>query len=296
MKHHFLLLRLTVVLSFLFVCGLMHAEVLHGTCGENITYTLNTETWELRLSGSGEMGRFQSEDASYLSVSCAHSVVVGYGITRISNSAFNNWWQLSSVSLPSSLKEIGVSAFWDCHNLSSVSIPDGVEVIENGAFSFCSELSSVSLPKNLKKIGSSCFWGCSKLTHLTIPEGVTEISMRALSGMDGLQSISLPSTLDVIRSSAFKECTSLKTIQIPYSVDTIGYTAFEGCTALTQAPDLPATTLAYYCYYGMFKDCTSLMSAPELPAEINTSPSSCFSILKPTTIEESFLFLIATVG
>lgn len=257
MKHHFLLLRLTVVLSFLFVCGLMHAEVLHGTCGENITYTLNTETWELRLSGSGEMGRFQSEDASYLSVSCAHSVVVGYGITRISNSAFNNWWQLSSVSLPSSLKEIGVSAFWDCHNLSSVSIPDGVEVIESGAFSFCSELSSVSLPKNLKKIGSSCFWGCSKLTHLTIPEGVTEISMRALSGLDGLKSISLPSTLKAIRSGAFEGCISLKTIQIPYSVDTIGYTAFEGCTAL-ETIEFPDKNI--YIESHAFEGCTGLKS------------------------------------
>ena len=36
--------------------------------------------------------------------------------------------------------------------------------------------------------------------------------------------------------------------------------------------------------------------APELPAEIKTSPSPFFNMLNPTTIEESFLFLIATVG
>ena len=33
---------------------------------------------------------------------------------------------------------------------------------------------------------------------------------------------------------------------------------FSGCTSLTQAPELPATTLANYCYKGMFSGCTRL--------------------------------------
>ena len=33
---------------------------------------------------------------------------------------------------------------------------------------------------------------------------------------------------------------------------------FYGCTSLTQAPELPATTLADWCYYGMFNGCTKL--------------------------------------
>ena len=41
---------------------------------------------------------------------------------------------------------------------------------------------------------------------------------------------------------------------------------FYGCTALTTAPELPATTLAEYCYESMFYDCYALTTAPELPA------------------------------
>jgi hypothetical protein len=41
---------------------------------------------------------------------------------------------------------------------------------------------------------------------------------------------------------------------------------FMGCTALTTAPELPATTLADDCYAGMFSGCSSLTTAPELPA------------------------------
>ena len=44
------------------------------------------------------------------------------------------------------------------------------------------------------------------------------------------------------------------------------YSMFQGCTSLTTAPSLPATTLANYCYSYMFQGCTSLTSAPSLPA------------------------------
>ena len=41
---------------------------------------------------------------------------------------------------------------------------------------------------------------------------------------------------------------------------------FKNCTSITQAPDLPATTLASHCYEAMFLNCTSLTQAPALPA------------------------------
>ena len=41
---------------------------------------------------------------------------------------------------------------------------------------------------------------------------------------------------------------------------------FNECKVLTSAPELPATTLADYCYYKMFGGCTSLTSAPVLKA------------------------------
>ena len=41
---------------------------------------------------------------------------------------------------------------------------------------------------------------------------------------------------------------------------------FQGCTSLTTAPALPATTLAQECYMYMFQECTSLNAAPALPA------------------------------
>ena len=43
---------------------------------------------------------------------------------------------------------------------------------------------------------------------------------------------------------------------------------------LTAAPELPAETLADYCYHGMYLGCTALTAAPELKA--TTLAGSCY--------------------
>lgn len=53
------------------------------------------------------------------------------------------------------------------------------------------------------------------------------------------------------------------------------YKLFDGCTVLTRAPLLPATTLTSECYSSMFNGCTGLLSAPVLPA--TTLAASCYS-------------------
>ena len=67
----------------------------------------------------------------------------------------------------------------------------------------------------------------------------------------------------------FRGCTSLTQAPTLPATTLANYCynyMFSGCTALTQAPALPATTLAANCYYSMFDGCTSLTQAPALPA------------------------------
>ena len=52
---------------------------------------------------------------------------------------------------------------------------------------------------------------------------------------------------------------------------------FYGCSSLTQAPALPATTLAEGCYASMFKNCSSLTQAPALPA--TTLAECCYEYM-----------------
>ena len=60
----------------------------------------------------------------------------------------------------------------------------------------------------------------------------------------------------------------------PVMADSCYSCMFYGCTSLTAAPSLPATTLADRCYSHMFLDCTSLTAAPSLPA--TTLADSCY--------------------
>lgn len=75
----------------------------------------------------------------------------------------------------------------------------------------------------------------------------------------------------------FFECESLtQAPELPATTlaDKCYYFMFQGCSNLTKAPELPATTLAIDCYHDMFGDCTSLTQAPDLPA--TTLAENCY--------------------
>ena len=93
-----------------------------------------------------------------------------------------------------------------------------------------------------------------------------------------VESGSHPSMADYCYYSMFQGCTSLtEAPALPATTLTSNCYEwmFKGCTSLTQAPALPATTLAKICYYEMFKGCTSLTEAPTLPA--TTLADNCYS-------------------
>ena len=72
--------------------------------------------------------------------------------------------------------------------------------------------------------------------------------------------VSVACTGDIRTLLNYKEYKSVETGNAKFC------SLFADCTVLTSAPDLPATTLAEYCYYGMFYGCAVLTSAPDLPA------------------------------
>jgi len=89
-----------------------------------------------------------------------------------------------------------------------------------------------------------------------------------------------PEMSDYAFSGLFLNCSALsKAPELPAT--TLTYRCysqmFRGCTDLTSAPELPATTLADDCYLGMFHDCTGLTSAPALPA--TTLADDCYAYM-----------------
>ena len=77
----------------------------------------------------------------------------------------------------------------------------------------------------------------------------------------------------------FKSCSKLVDayeLELPATTlaDYCYYGMFQSCGNLETAPALPATTLTAFCYDHMFSGCTNLTSAPELPA--TTLNYSCY--------------------
>ena len=67
---------------------------------------------------------------------------------------------------------------------------------------------------------------------------------------------------------------------------------FSSCTALTTAPELPATTLAENCYSYMFNGCTSLTTSPVLPA--TTLAEDCYYLMFYNCTKLSSITMLAT--
>ena len=169
------LLVLCLIFSLLPMSAFAADVVAEGTCGENLTWTLDSEG-TLTISGTGAMTDYSNDSKApwYSSRSSIKSAIISYGVTSIGDYAFYYCNRLTSVTIPDSVTSIGVCAFGSCISLTSVTIPDSVTSIGDSAFWYCSNLTSVTIGSGVTTIGESAFYACS-LTSVTKPDSVTSI-------------------------------------------------------------------------------------------------------------------------
>ena len=160
-----------------------------GKCGKNATYVLDTNG-VYTIDGKGALfngrGSIHGDDPSiYLKVK---KIVIHNGITDTGNSRFDEFTNLTSVSLPNTLITIGPGTFSRCTSLKTIFIPNSVKTIDVGAFS-SSGLTSVNIPQSVTKIDAGAFSGCTALSSLSIPDSVTYIGRCAFWDWSSSQTI-----------------------------------------------------------------------------------------------------------
>ena len=108
---------LSFVLAVLMIVSILPATALaadivdSGTCGAEVTWTLDSEG-VLTISGTGAMKDYDPYKAPwYGSRSRVKSAVIADGVTSIGDYAFRDCYNLASVSIPDSVTSIGDSAF-----------------------------------------------------------------------------------------------------------------------------------------------------------------------------------------
>lgn len=162
------------------------------------------------------------------------------GATRIGDKAFFMCFDLETVTLPSTLKSIGLEAFHYCEALKNCTLPEGLEAIEKSAFFGCESWAGVVIPSTVTSIGAYAFVECLA-EEIRVPEGITRIEEYTFWGYEeSLKRVILPSTLTYIGDSAFSWAKLLEEIEIPEGVTEIGKQAFARCDMLKRVM-LPST-------------------------------------------------------
>ena len=231
-----LLLSLTMLLSIVSIVDFSaYADTLTtGKCGENVSYSFDSSTGSLTISGTGDMTNYTYDSKSlFYNNTNIKSVVIEKGITSIGDYAFYKCVSLTNVTITDSVRNIGYSAFCNCTSLTSVTVPDSVTSIGDYAFYGCTSLTSVTIPDSVTDIGDSAFYNCKSLTNVTIPNSITMIGSDTFCRCSSLENITIPDSVTSICNHAFYECTSLTSITIPNSVTSIGSSIFYNCTSLT---------------------------------------------------------------
>lgn len=207
------------------------------------------------------------------------SIIWGKNLEEIQEYAFYKS-NMTSLSIPSTVKKIGngafasngllqevklnegltyLSGFRYCTKLATINIPSTVETIGNDAFYGCTALSGeLKLPAGLKSIEGGAFYDCTGISgNLTIPDNTAEIGNGAFQNTR-ITSLNLGKSLTLINDRAFYNCTALAgELYLPESIQTIGEQTFSN-TGISGKLTLPKNLTGLG--KNAFSNCSNLTS------------------------------------
>lgn len=195
-------------------------------------------------------------------------LVLPEGLDSIGKEAFQKNY-ITEVTIPESVRAIGLSAFYDNQFLKSVTLNNSMELINQSLFNGCNNLAVVHGGKNVKNIAYNAFNGCDSLRSIKDVAPVT-IGESAFYNCRKLDSINF-SHIKSIDYQGFCLCSSLKEADLT-TLTSIGTGSFNGCTSLkkvTFGNDI--TTIKSSAFY----NCDALEEVV-LGSSINSLESNCF--------------------
>ncbi|MBR6117867.1 MAG: leucine-rich repeat domain-containing protein [Paludibacteraceae bacterium] len=208
MKHKLLLL---LICSLLTQVTHAYVESCSGICGSGLEWRIPDDTeCRLQIEGTGSM--------------------FNYTLDRIPT--YQYCCDITAVSLPNGLVNIGDFAFANITSCKEIILPATVKFIGKGAFMNSTNLyvNRIWSP-NIISVGDSAFYGCK---HIGSISGLIKDTVRnATFYGTGATLSSIPSHVRYIGDYAFAGCDVGSTLTIPDNVTHIGDSAFANCSNLT---------------------------------------------------------------
>ncbi len=150
---------------------------------------------------------------------------------------------MTSITVPDSVKTMGTAVFNGCAQLVSITLPDAVSIPVTGNMFRGTAITTIKIPSGMENIGNFCFRDCKSLETITF---------------------AAPATVLSTGNNSFMNCAKLTRIDFPDGMTTIG-SSFSGCTALadvtipasaTSIADVLATcnpgNMTIHCYKDSF--------------------------------------------
>ncbi|HEY3853944.1 MAG TPA: leucine-rich repeat domain-containing protein [Verrucomicrobiae bacterium] len=192
------------------------------------TYTTNADGTDVTITG------YSGPNAVVIP-----STINDLTVTDIGETAFFDT-DITSVSIPESVTNIGAASFEDCEDLTNAFLPNTLVRIGDGAFDQ-SGLTTITIPKSVTNIGNGSFSACDSLTNVTFEVGLFEIQSNLFGGCYGLANVVIPASITNIGDSAFGDCDNLTNIFFSGNAPALGQYAF----AIFNAPETGEIPIEY---------------------------------------------------
>lgn len=143
------------------------------------------------------------------------SEINGKKIAALSDNVFENS-KIISITLPDTISEIPVNAFYNCSQLKSINMGNSIKVISSNAFENCTSLNEIKFSKKLEKICTGSFKNCKNLKEINLEKNQTKDNL-------------------ILDAASFEDCSLLHIINLPDNTK-IAENAFLHCSSI--APEL----------------------------------------------------------
>ena len=234
--------------------GGLFYKIAQAEDGHDFATVVIPQVWYLNPDGS-YVSQWSSEFPYKQSVINIPASVTNDGITypveAIGEYCFRGASNLSSLTIPSTVKYIGTEAFEYTDKLFSLDIPESVEKVgwlafartglkeivipasssnwldSDAAFQDNENLVKATFAPGTTAIQDRIFFGCVALRTIIIPDEVIYIGPGAFAGCEALREIHLPASLQVLNNRLFRGC-PLRSLEIPAGVEEIEGSALLG--------------------------------------------------------------------
>ena len=219
-------------------------------------------------------------------------LVLPEGLDSIGKEAFQKNY-ITEVTIPESVRAIGVTAFYDNQSLKSATLNNSMESISQSLFNYCQKLAVVHGGKNVKivdktaftgcdslrsisditpvTINSSAFYNCRKLESLNFSR-IKSIGYESFYNCFGLKEADL-TTLTSIYGRSFIGCTGLKKVTFGNDITTIKSDAFNGCDALEEVVlGSSINSLESNCFYSTKNALKRVYITAPAPPAVGSAP------------------------